>query len=95
MNQLFLGADAKTDQRAHRPSPPTKFPPNAAEARERIFEKFYRVPRLADADVPGTGVGLALVREIAELHSGRVTVESEPGVGSSFTLHLPFAAYEE
>lgn len=53
------------------------------------------MPRLADADVPGTGVGLALVREIAELHSGRVTVESEPGVGSSFTLHLPFAAYEE
>ena len=34
----------------------------------RIFEKFYRVPRVQDADVPGTGLGLALVREIAELH---------------------------
>ncbi len=66
-----------------------------AEARDRVFEKFYRVPRLADADVPGTGLGLALVREIAELHGGRVTVESEPGVGSTFTLRLPFAAAEE
>ncbi|MGH9842169.1 MAG: ATP-binding protein, partial [Blastocatellia bacterium] len=66
-----------------------------AESRERIFEKFYRVPRLADADVPGTGLGLALVREVAELHGGRVTVESEPGVGSTFTLRLPFAAEEE
>src|SRR5262252_420348 len=56
-----------------------------AEARDRVFEKFYRVPRLADADVPGTGLGLALVREIAELHGGRVTVESEQGVGSTFT----------
>src|SRR5262245_51537886 len=66
-----------------------------AVARDRVFEKFYRVPRLADADVPGTGLGLALVREIAELHGGRVTVESEPGVGSTFTLRLPFAAAEE
>jgi signal transduction histidine kinase/CHASE2 domain-containing sensor protein len=66
-----------------------------AEARDRVFEKFYRVPRLADADVPGTGLGLALVREVAELHGGRVTVESEQGVGSTFTLRLPFTAAEE
>jgi signal transduction histidine kinase len=65
------------------------------EARDRVFEKFYRVPRLGDADVPGTGLGLALVREIAELHGGRVTVESEPGVGSTFRLWLPFASAEE
>jgi signal transduction histidine kinase/CHASE2 domain-containing sensor protein len=56
---------------------------------ERIFEKFYRVPRVEDADVPGTGLGLAFVREVAELHGGRITVESELGVGSVFTLHLP------
>jgi two-component system, OmpR family, phosphate regulon sensor histidine kinase PhoR len=54
-----------------------------------IFEKFYRVPRLEQADIPGAGLGLALVREIAELHGGRVTVESEVGVGSLFTLQLP------
>jgi signal transduction histidine kinase len=52
----------------------------------RIFEKFYRVPRVEDADVPGTGLGLALVREIVELHGGRVTVKSEPGVGSTFSV---------
>ncbi|HZT31781.1 MAG TPA: CHASE2 domain-containing protein [Bryobacteraceae bacterium] len=56
---------------------------------ERIFEKFHRVPRLEDADAPGTGLGLALVREIAELHGGRVTVESQAGKGSTFTLCLP------
>jgi signal transduction histidine kinase/CHASE2 domain-containing sensor protein len=55
----------------------------------RVFEKFYRVPRVENVDVPGTGLGLALVREIAELHGGRVSVESEVGVGSTFTLRLP------
>jgi PAS domain S-box-containing protein len=54
-----------------------------------VFEKFFRVPRVEDAETPGTGLGLALVREIAELHGGRVTVESETGVGSIFTLRLP------
>jgi len=61
----------------------------APEHHARIFEKFYRVPRVEDADTPGTGLGLALVREIAELHGGRVMVESETGAGSTFTLRLP------
>jgi signal transduction histidine kinase/CHASE2 domain-containing sensor protein len=55
----------------------------------RIFEKFYRVPRVEDVDVPGTGLGLALVREIAELHGGSVTVRSSVGAGSVFTLWVP------
>jgi PAS domain S-box-containing protein len=59
------------------------------EHQASVFEKFFRVPRLEDAETPGTGLGLALVREIAELHGGRVTVESEAGAGSIFTLRLP------
>jgi signal transduction histidine kinase len=55
----------------------------------RIFDKFYRVPRVENADVPGTGLGLPLVREIAGLHGGSVTVKSEAGAGSVFTLAIP------
>jgi two-component system phosphate regulon sensor histidine kinase PhoR len=60
----------------------------------RIFEKFYRVPRVEDADVPGTGLGLSLVREIVELHCGRIAVESELEVGSTFSVHLPLVRKE-
>src|SRR5262249_33031602 len=64
------------------------------EAIPFIFEKFYRAPRLPpleeEADAPGVGMGLAFVRDIAQLHRGRITVESEVGVGSVFTLRLPF-----
>ena len=59
-----------------------------------VFEKFYRVPRLEDADVPGTGLGLTLVREIVELHGGHVNAESESGVGSSFSVLLPLPVKE-
>jgi signal transduction histidine kinase len=55
---------------------------------DRIFLKFYRVPRIQDADVPGTGLGLAMVKEIAELHGGSVTVRSEVNVGSVFSLTI-------
>jgi len=55
----------------------------------RVFEKFYRVPRVQDVDVPGTGLGLALVREVAELHGGSVAVRSSLGAGSVFTLWVP------
>jgi PAS domain S-box-containing protein len=60
-----------------------------AESLPHVFEKFYRVPDIEQADIHGAGLGLALVREIAERHSGRVTVTSEIGQGSVFTLILP------
>jgi signal transduction histidine kinase/CHASE2 domain-containing sensor protein len=63
----------------------------AEDSLSRVFEKFYRVPRVEDVDIPGTGLGLALVREIAELHGGSVSVRSSVGVGSVFTLWIPRA----
>jgi two-component system, OmpR family, sensor kinase len=58
----------------------------APEDRERIFERFARG---ADAERrPGTGLGLPIVRAIAEAHGGAVAVESEPGAGTAFTLTL-------
>ncbi|HET9488148.1 MAG TPA: HAMP domain-containing sensor histidine kinase [Methylomirabilota bacterium] len=61
------------------------------EEQSRIFDKFYRVGRSETQGRRGSGVGLALVRHVAEAHGGRVTVESRPGEGSRFTLWFPLA----
>jgi PAS domain S-box-containing protein len=56
---------------------------------DRLFERFYRAPGAVQGAVPGTGLGLSIVRAVTERHGGTVTVESTPGVGSTFTLRLP------
>jgi signal transduction histidine kinase len=63
------------------------------EAREleQIFEPFYRGNRAQSKQTHGTGLGLSLTKEIVEAMGGRITVKSEPGRGSAFTLHLPIA----
>ncbi len=57
----------------------------------RIFERFYRVDRGRSRDAGGTGLGLALVRHVAERAGGSVTLTSAPDEGSTFTLSLPRA----
>jgi two-component system, OmpR family, sensor histidine kinase SenX3 len=59
---------------------------------ERIFERFYRVDRTRSRATGGTGLGLAIVRHVAQAHQGEVSVESDEGQGSTFTLKLPLAA---
>ncbi|NMC69998.1 MAG: response regulator [Myxococcales bacterium] len=59
------------------------------EERSRVFDDFYRAKNEFTANVPGTGLGLSLVKKFVELHQGTVTVQSEPGQGSEFTVRLP------
>ncbi|MBK5295337.1 MAG: CHASE2 domain-containing protein [Acidobacteriia bacterium] len=61
----------------------------APEERTRIFQKFYRLKRDRESQEPGSGIGLALVREIVDQHGGRIVVENQPGGGSRFTMVLP------
>ena len=60
-----------------------------AQHLERLFERFYRVDRARSRDKGGTGLGLAIVKHLALLHRGEVTVTSELGKGTTFTIHLP------
>jgi signal transduction histidine kinase len=60
----------------------------APDDQEAIFEEFRQVGT-ADKKVEGTGLGLALSRKFIELHGGRIWVESQVGVGSTFTFTIP------
>jgi signal transduction histidine kinase len=62
---------------------------------EQIFKPFYRCPEAIDAQIRGTGLGLCLAKHLAEAMGGSLSVVSEFGVGSVFTLHLPAASDEE
>ncbi|WP_347242720.1 ATP-binding protein [Thermogutta sp.] len=55
----------------------------------RIFERFYRVDPGRSRELGGTGLGLSIVKHVAQVHGGYVTVTSEVGRGSTFTIHLP------
>jgi signal transduction histidine kinase len=57
------------------------------ESLPSLFDPFYRAPNANK--IPGTGLGLAIVRQAVELHGGSVSVESQVGAGSTFSIHLP------
>jgi two-component system phosphate regulon sensor histidine kinase PhoR len=64
----------------------------APEDQLHVFEKFYRAADDAVQMLPGTGLGLALAREVARLHGGDILLESERGKGSTFAVELPLSA---
>ena len=58
-----------------------------ADQQKRVFERFYRAD--TSGRIPGTGLGMSIVKEIVELHGGSIDLESSPGLGTSVTLWLP------
>ena len=60
--------------------------------RHRVFERFYRVDQSRASSTGGTGLGLAIVKHVASNHGGSVSVWSEEGLGSTFTLRIPLVA---
>jgi two-component system phosphate regulon sensor histidine kinase PhoR len=66
-----------------------------ASEKRAVFRKFVRGSTAEAANVKGSGVGLAMVRHIVAAHGGDVTLASEPGSGSVFTILLPLGAERE
>lgn len=62
-----------------------------ADERANVFDRFYRLDKSRSGDREGGGLGLAITRRIAEAHGGRVDLESQVGIGSTFTISIPFA----
>jgi signal transduction histidine kinase len=64
----------------------------SADEASRLFQEFVRIRNARTRTIPGTGLGLSIVKKLAQLYSGDVTVESEPNVGSTFTVTLKTGA---
>lgn len=90
------------DETAKAPGPPSQTQPARdkivvadtgegipAQHLERLFERFYRADRARSREMGGTGLGLAIVKHLARAHGGEVSVTSEVGKGSTFTIELP------
>ena len=59
------------------------------EEQKKIFDRFHRVSTGLVHDIKGSGLGLSIVNHVVQAHGGKITVDSEPGRGSTFRIHLP------
>jgi two-component system, OmpR family, phosphate regulon sensor histidine kinase PhoR len=93
----YSGADKRIALRAHREKKGVAIEVEdhgvgiPKRDRRRVFDRFYRVDNLLTRDTEGSGLGLSISRRIVEAHGGTLTLVSEIGRGSTFTLHLPEA----
>ncbi len=62
-----------------------------AEHQSRVFERFYRVDKARSRELGGTGLGLSIVKHLTQMMGGAVSLESQPGMGSTFRVELPAA----
>ena len=61
------------------------------EDKDRVFERFFRVDKGRSKKNGGTGLGLAIVKHVVAYHDGEITLESELGKGSTFTIKMPIS----
>ena len=62
-----------------------------AEYKDKIFDKFFRIPHGDTHDAKGYGLGLSYAAQVIQKHKGTIEVESQPGIGTKFTITLPKA----
>jgi two-component system phosphate regulon sensor histidine kinase PhoR len=93
----YTGPEKRIEVRAARSGPSVFLsvvddgPGIAPREQKRIFDKFYRAPDPLSRSIEGTGLGLAMVKHIVSGHGGKVSVQSELGKGTTFTIALPAA----
>jgi two-component system phosphate regulon sensor histidine kinase PhoR len=59
------------------------------DERSKVFEKFFRGRSASVKKIRGSGIGLSITKQVAEMHGGEIRLKSEPGFGSTFTLRIP------